>query len=414
MYVQASRPKIVALSDCSSKLPVASAIVRWFKAEAHMQYFKSFLPTLISALLFLNTGAAVNASVEVPLEVQLYAAVSEGDNVLAKRLITEGAEVNSDVMGMYPLYQAASKGYTSLLELLVENGAEIDARNGPSERTALHEAILRGHYDAAERLLVIGANPDVITPFGRTPYYYSYFRFGQLGHSLRILLASNGATPVPEPSADEKVQVMGLATGIREMYGSSTTKPDWVETVHGLPTMLQPLERLEIEILMAEYGQGAQYVVDHYPEIEREKATARLNALLDNLHSESQKLTRVLMGIPEDKKAPVRQGAATTEYDKRSILDGAIDAWKAGSHLRQIDRIFEVSPRTRGQQEELNRLHRELYDMRSADFSISSRVAFWVGKAGWPRFTVYAVIALIAVGLLSAIWPIIHCIKKIR
>lgn len=63
----------------------------------------------------------------------------------------------------------------SLFRQLLALGADLEARDAAG-RTALHEAVERGHYTVCDELMNLGADPDAADAEGRTPLYIATVR----------------------------------------------------------------------------------------------------------------------------------------------------------------------------------------------------------------------------------------------
>ncbi len=88
----------------------------------------------------------------------LASAVHTGDLDSAKRLIENGADVNSsNANGWTALMSAADKGHLEIVKLLVAHGAKLDARYNNSA-TALMWAAERGHVEVVKLLIDNGAD----------------------------------------------------------------------------------------------------------------------------------------------------------------------------------------------------------------------------------------------------------------
>jgi ankyrin repeat protein len=142
------------------------------------------------AKLLVEAGADVNARERYREQTALMWAVAEGHAHVAEYLIGKGAEVDvraasndwgnqitSEPRAQYrpagghtPLLFAARSGCTPCVKLLVEAGADID-RPTPEGVTPLMIAIDNGHYDTANALLDLGANPHIADWWGRTALY---------------------------------------------------------------------------------------------------------------------------------------------------------------------------------------------------------------------------------------------------
>ncbi|VUC36687.1 unnamed protein product [Clonostachys rosea] len=91
----------------------------------------------------------------------LLEALSAGELHIPKRLITNGADINTpNSEGFLPLHLAAARGRKDLVKLLLDKGALVD-RVAPMSGTALSIAAVRGKTDIVELLLEHGASVDV-------------------------------------------------------------------------------------------------------------------------------------------------------------------------------------------------------------------------------------------------------------
>ncbi|MFA6170283.1 MAG: ankyrin repeat domain-containing protein [Candidatus Margulisiibacteriota bacterium] len=107
------------------------------------------------------------------VHANLITGASEGNIEQIKYALQNGANVNDVVgPGLSALYYAASNGKLNVVMSLIKHGADMEYHNGPAQRTALHEASLRGHYDIVNYLLKNGANVNSRNKFDRTPLYY--------------------------------------------------------------------------------------------------------------------------------------------------------------------------------------------------------------------------------------------------
>lgn len=159
----------------------------------------------------------------INLATRLYGAATNGDVDTAKKLVAAGVDINSTALVMAPLYQAASHGHVEFVRWAVQTGAKIDYKNGPSQRTALHEAVYKGQQDATKVLLELGAAPNAKNAHGRTPLFYAYFHEGKMREQFIAMLITHGATPIEPPSEKLKEQISTLTKGT-EMLLKSTLK----------------------------------------------------------------------------------------------------------------------------------------------------------------------------------------------
>lgn len=100
----------------------------------------------------------------------LHWAAHEGSVGAMALLLAHGADPNlPDSSGMPPLLRAAQRGDCASLKLLHAHGADLHARSGLFGRSALALAAERGHPEACEVLLGLGANATAKDMGGRTP-----------------------------------------------------------------------------------------------------------------------------------------------------------------------------------------------------------------------------------------------------
>jgi ankyrin repeat protein len=93
-------------------------------------------------------------------QTPLWWAANHGHLPMARRLLREGAEINTpDHHGSTPLIEAASSGHLEMVRFLVENGADLDARIYDG-RTALNMAATNGRTAVVDYLLGMGCDPD--------------------------------------------------------------------------------------------------------------------------------------------------------------------------------------------------------------------------------------------------------------
>lgn len=99
----------------------------------------------------------------------LHQAALKGNEVIAKILIDNGANVNGrTVNGKTPLQKATEKNRPKIVNLLVRNGANVNAVYNAENRTALHLASRNNYDKIVEALISHGASIDYQNKFGRT------------------------------------------------------------------------------------------------------------------------------------------------------------------------------------------------------------------------------------------------------
>lgn len=96
----------------------------------------------------------------------------KGDLNLIKKSISYGANVNKRWATNLPLYWASGEGQLEAVIYLLKSGADINGLSGIANRSALHEAALRGHFDVVKLLIKKGANINIRNTHKRTPLYY--------------------------------------------------------------------------------------------------------------------------------------------------------------------------------------------------------------------------------------------------
>ena len=106
------------------------------------------------------------------IDVQLRTACGQGDLVLVKRLLSQGADVNStDRDGWSVLHFPAPTVCVEVVKTLIEAGANLNAQTKKSKWTPLHfAAYSESSLDAAIALLNAGADVTLTDAAGRTPF----------------------------------------------------------------------------------------------------------------------------------------------------------------------------------------------------------------------------------------------------
>ncbi|MDF3047012.1 MAG: serine/threonine-protein phosphatase 6 regulatory ankyrin repeat subunit A-like [Candidatus Midichloriaceae bacterium] len=119
----------------------------------------------------LNHGADIDI-VAPGLGSPLHYACSKGNLDIINLLIENNAQINiSDEHGYTPLYYALAHNKISVAEILLENFA--DFKTMKDAEKLLHMVVQKGYYEAAEKLISLNADPNVIDAKGKTPIFYA-------------------------------------------------------------------------------------------------------------------------------------------------------------------------------------------------------------------------------------------------
>ena len=144
-------------------------------------------------LFLLKLGTNIDCHNDKGITPLMYASACGHVSVLCT-LILEGAKVDLHISGdgITALILAAQNGSVGCIMQLLEAGSNIDQQYTKYGSTPLIMAVKNGHNDAAETLLVKGANPNLHTITGWTPLMYA----SQDGYERLVsLLLQNGADP---------------------------------------------------------------------------------------------------------------------------------------------------------------------------------------------------------------------------
>jgi ankyrin repeat protein len=94
------------------------------------------------------------------MEVQMPLSDAAADNdITIRRLVAEGADVNVQGVGAWPLEWAAMKGHVAAARVLVEVGAELEACTAGGWRP-LQFAAHQGHVSVVKTLVELGADKE--------------------------------------------------------------------------------------------------------------------------------------------------------------------------------------------------------------------------------------------------------------
>jgi ankyrin repeat protein len=158
---------------------VHSILDKWVKNSAQIFEEESKLKFYMRVgfsffLAVLMVIGATSAWADDALNEKLGGEVLFGSVEAAKRLIQEGADVNSKIQGVFPLLVTLleqgnkhdKKSKFDMAALLIENGADVNA--GFMVITPLWSAVEKGNYDIAKLLVKNGANVNVDDGEGRS------------------------------------------------------------------------------------------------------------------------------------------------------------------------------------------------------------------------------------------------------
>ncbi|CAE7706815.1 ANK1 [Symbiodinium sp. CCMP2592] len=136
------------------------------------------------------------------------------------------------------LHKAASQGNSGMVELFLQHGADVNLTEETTQRTALHEAMGKGHACSAWALISAGAKQDVKDAKGQTP----------------LLLGLLRQRVYPESEAVARcVSMLSQRLGLEELRRA---KEEFSEVVkHRLKN--------SSELVSAAYDDNVQKVVEH-------------------------------------------------------------------------------------------------------------------------------------------------------
>jgi len=124
-------------------------------------------------------------------EAQLHRAAWTGGLQLVCELLAQGADPNTrDSDECTALHIAAGTGHADVARALLEGGAKPDVKGLDAGFTPLHFAVLKGHREVVEVLLLMGADANAVDNKGVTPLWNA----AQDGHKEIVeLLLAHGA-----------------------------------------------------------------------------------------------------------------------------------------------------------------------------------------------------------------------------
>jgi ankyrin repeat protein len=103
------------------------------------------------------------------LTEKLIMAAADGKTMEAKKLLSEGADINGEGSDWPPIVMAAVNRHIEMALLLGMKGADLEAKDNLEGRTAMHWAALNGFYECVVSLENLGAEKDVRDGMGKSP-----------------------------------------------------------------------------------------------------------------------------------------------------------------------------------------------------------------------------------------------------
>ncbi|HUW31747.1 MAG TPA: ankyrin repeat domain-containing protein [Planctomycetota bacterium] len=253
---------------------------------------------------------------------QLHQAAQTGNEVIARRLIEAGADVNARVSsGQTPLHHAAAAHVSSIVMLLIKGGADVNAKDD-TNRTPLFYALASRPYDTDARapaivqaLLDAGAQDDIFTAVMRDD---SQRAARMLDESPGLLMSadSSGFTPLHwamqcgSLDAAELLIKRGAAPAVK---GKSGVTPAMVAAMAPDGSAAEALLALDGEsgmLAAATCGDAARLaeLIKVHPELVqgRDKPITPLHAAAAHGHAEA---ARILLAHGADVDAKDSSGA---------------------------------------------------------------------------------------------------------
>ncbi|GFR14771.1 ankyrin repeat domain-containing protein 12 [Trichonephila clavata] len=134
-------------------------------------------------------------------ETPLHVATIKGDFEKVKKLLKQGANVNTiDNAGWTPLHEACNYGWYNIAKLLIEYDANVNAV-GFDKFTPLHDAAINKHEKIVKLLLEYGANPLQENVNQQTPLDVA--RSEEIAEILRKSIDSKEKKSLKEESPEE-------------------------------------------------------------------------------------------------------------------------------------------------------------------------------------------------------------------
>lgn len=149
---------------------------------------------VISAALGLWADGVRRRRLRDALRQPLISAAEMGDTAMVRRLLDQGADVDSVVNGRFPwtpLMHAAFRGNTETARLLIERGADLDHID-LDYFSAVTLAASEGHWEIVRALVARGALLDQADAYGKFPLDYA--REAGNAEMVRLLEAARPAS----------------------------------------------------------------------------------------------------------------------------------------------------------------------------------------------------------------------------
>lgn len=141
--------------------------VQW---EAVLSVIRRFC---LLMLLFPGWAALAQPSAPNDPTFTFFQAIQRGDIPVVTRFLDRGMSVDARLLGIPALYFAQMSNQPESMKVLIKRGADVHARYGPVQRTALHDAALKGRTECVRLLLEAGADPNAANKYGHTPLSYA-------------------------------------------------------------------------------------------------------------------------------------------------------------------------------------------------------------------------------------------------
>ncbi len=150
---------------------------------------------MLLALLTVPIGCVLTKRAETKTTIDFmevsnnpfHQAVAKGDIEQVKKLLADGADVNTrDERSQTPLHYAARGGHEEIVRLLIDKGADVNISMEGESWTPLLDAATKGHAQIAKLLLENGAKVDIGDDYGYTPLYYAIWNEDE--ESIRMFI----------------------------------------------------------------------------------------------------------------------------------------------------------------------------------------------------------------------------------